>query len=199
MDPFTGAIISAAGGVAGSLISNAASREAASDQMNFQRDMSNTAHQREVADLRAAGLNPILSALGAGASTPNGAQPQVNDLGPAISKGMDTALAIKQQNAQQANLAADTANKATSNELIKKQTAQAAAATAATAMDVKLKKAQTESINTLLPSALKKAKAEGDYSEINQIMGILNSGTGTLKNIFSPMPTLQGPKINPPR
>lgn len=48
------------------------SAEQAQKQMDFQERMSGTAHQREVADLRAAGINPLLSA-NAGASSPGGA------------------------------------------------------------------------------------------------------------------------------
>lgn len=56
-----------------------------SAQMAFQKEMAINAHQHEVADLKAAGLNPILSGTGgAGAATPGGSMAVMqNELGPA--------------------------------------------------------------------------------------------------------------------
>lgn len=74
-----------AGSVLGSGITGMFSKSSAKSQMQFQKYMSDTAHQREVRDLKLAGLNPILSAKYGGASTPAGAGYQVPDLGGAVS------------------------------------------------------------------------------------------------------------------
>jgi len=70
MDPIIGGSLIGGGF---SMLSNLFGANSASRQMAFQERMSNTAHQREIADMRKAGINPILSVTGGhGASQPVG-------------------------------------------------------------------------------------------------------------------------------
>jgi len=79
---------------------NAANERIARENRDFQERMSNTAHEREVKDLRNAGLNPILSATGgSGASSPGGSTATMQN-----TKEQSSIMT-----AQAANLAANTA------------------------------------------------------------------------------------------
>ncbi len=84
-DPFSwGSLAPSAIGAVGSYLgaseANKASAAQAEKQMSFQERLSNTAHQREVKDLIAAGLNPMLSAKLGGASSPAGAMAPVQNV-----------------------------------------------------------------------------------------------------------------------
>jgi hypothetical protein len=79
-------VISGGLNILGANKQNAASAHQVGLQEDFQERMSNTAYQRSVNDLKAAGLNPMLAYSQGGASAPAGAAaPMVNTLSGAAS------------------------------------------------------------------------------------------------------------------
>ncbi|WNK13009.1 MAG: DNA pilot protein [Microvirus sp.] len=119
LPPGLGSLVGGILGFQGGKDTNQANAAMAQQQMDFQERMSNTAHQRETKDLIAAGLNPMLSAMKTGATTPPGAMATMQN---ATAAGVSSAA----QAASIENTKANTDQVKAQTDLIRAQTPEAA-------------------------------------------------------------------------
>ena len=89
------ALIMGGASLLGGSMRNREAQKASARQMAFQESMSNTAYQRAMADMRKAGLNPILAGKLGGASTPTGSTYNPTNIGSEAVQGALTGAQIQ--------------------------------------------------------------------------------------------------------
>ncbi|AXL14514.1 DNA pilot protein [Microviridae sp.] len=151
---------------------NAANAIQAQKNRDFQKEMSSTAHQREVEDLKKAGLNPILSATGgSGASAPSGnvANFKAGTLGTDLM--------------QFANSAADTKNKKSQNDVIQAEEKQLAATTLAATENARLAgtKADSQQMQNDIDAEVKPVKVQA----VQKVKSLIGQASDSIKTANS--------------
>lgn len=121
MDPILGAsLVTGASSLFGGATANRQNRKEAFKNRQFQEKMSNTSYERSVADMKKAGLNPLLAYTQGGASTPSGGQASNSDITTGIQASARMGTLERQQINSQIDLnnSAEQLNRASATSII---------------------------------------------------------------------------------
>lgn len=162
-----GAIFGGLAGFLGQKEANETNIQLGREQMTFQKEMSNTAYQRAIADMKKAGINPMLVTQVGGANTPSGAMPQVqNAIGAGVSSANQAMNTIKEMQQVEQSEATTTNIKAGTDKIVSEtmdkniNTAQRLAETDKTKREAMLKAMQemTEAQQEQILRAIREGK-----------------------------------------
>lgn len=114
-------IITAAMAAAGAAHANSKASQSVDRAHDFSERMSNTAYQRAMADMRSAGLNPILAAKLGGASTPTGQTYTPQNIGAAFGQGFSQGSTAMQSQAQAKRIDVETGIQKRTLDMLRKE------------------------------------------------------------------------------